>query len=147
MLGINLPHSSGVTVSGKHRATRSLPIGGFVSPLQSCVSVSSYSSGAASLFSGLCPGVGLHVANQQKMTACDLGRTFHIQCLCTVVAVLLFSHFRNISEQHVSVYWGCEWQHCFPCKHTLKRQRINMTWWKVSPIRQQCYGNDNNSSI
>lgn len=72
-------------------------------PLQSTVCV--YSSSAASLFLGLWPEVHLCVANQQKMTDCDRGRTFHIQNPCSVVAVLQFSQLRNISKLCVRVCW------------------------------------------
>lgn len=84
-------------MNGKSRAARSLPIGAFVfhySPL--CVYVRVYSSGAAGLFLGLWPEVHHCVANQQKMTGSDRGRTFHIQNPCMVVAVLQLSQLKNI---------------------------------------------------
>lgn len=95
-------------MNGKRRAARSLPIGGFVfhySLLHVCVCVSVYSSSTASLFLGLWPEVHLCVANQQKMTGYDWGRTFHIQNPCVVVAVRQFTQFRNIAKLYVSVCW------------------------------------------
>lgn len=54
------------------------------SPLHTaCVCV--YSSLAVSLFLGLWPEVHVCVANQQKITGCDLGRTFYVQISCVLL--------------------------------------------------------------
>lgn len=86
-------------MNGKSRAARASPIGAFVSMtvhfVYVCVCarvrVCMYSSSAVSLFLGLWPEVHCCVANQQKMTGYDQGRTFHIQNPCMVVALLQFS--------------------------------------------------------